>query len=115
LFATLIETNRKLQKEVKLNLYNFGTLQLFKNGELSFSQCEMNYETAPSVFSARQKPREEDGESVIDRASAILSLGRGSTFSVKSSFLDKLSIATPGSKVSHAVSRTARQKMNTWT
>jgi hypothetical protein len=62
-----------------------------------------------SVFSFRNRAREEDAGSIIDRASAVLSLGRGSIFSVKSSFMDNLSIATPHSSIaSKAVSRTAR-------
>lgn len=36
LFALLIETNRKLTKEVKLSFKQFGNLHLYKNGELSF-------------------------------------------------------------------------------
>lgn len=58
LFAILIETNRKHNKEVRLNFRQLGSLCLYKNGELSFTTLDdsQDQETL-SLISARMKPR----------------------------------------------------------
>lgn len=40
MFAQLVEVNRKQSKEVKLTLKHFGYLNLYRNGELSFTHLE---------------------------------------------------------------------------
>jgi hypothetical protein len=113
LFTILIEKNRKGTKEVRLNFEGLGSLRLYKNGELSFETGQLsatmtilNLDTK-SVLSARMKERDEDASTVLDRASGIMSFNGGSNFSVKSSFLDKLSVLTPQSKMS-GISRISR-------
>ena len=41
IFEILIDTNRKMTKEVRLNL-RFGCMRLYKNGELSFDYLSQN-------------------------------------------------------------------------
>lgn len=62
----------------------------------------MEYETSNDVFAARQAERED--LSFIDGASAVLSMGGGKAFSVRSSKLTKLSVLTPPTNLSVASS-----------
>ena len=82
LFACLIETSRKTNKEARLKMKGFGTLYLFKNRELAFQEIDMSVDLGNleksnnmNLFLERQKERED--LSFIDQASAILSRGGG--------------------------------------
>ena len=98
-FASLIEISRKTQKEARIKFKGLGTLHLFKNRELAFlfedDSIELKTITGSRVsndlFLERQKERED--LSFIDSASAVLSMGGGNTFSIKSSALRSLSHA----------------------
>lgn len=79
-----------------MNFRQLGSLCLFKNGELSFTNFEDGIDNDTlSLLSHRLKPRQIDTISIIDRASAILSSGgihKAGNFSVRSSFMDNISI-----------------------
>lgn len=94
-----------MKKEVRLTIKQFGYLTVFRNGELCFVQLEQALaDPTESVALSRMKQRDEDGATILDRASAILSLNGGTTFSVKSGWLTNMSVKTPRSKVSNATS-----------
>ena len=74
--------------------FKIGVLHLYKNGELIFeskSDLEQLLHGTPSRRNA--EPREDI--SVIDTASAILSAGGGRVMSIKSSYMENLSVRTP--------------------
>lgn len=69
-------------------------------------------------MSARLKPREEDSASIISRVSGLLSMGGATNFTVKSSFMDNMSVQTPRSKYvksQHSSQATSRSQKVTWT
>jgi len=76
---------------------DLGTLYLFKNRELGFNAVEdtaanlepLAVKKGTDIFLARQRERED--LSYIDNASAILSVGGGRSYSMKSSVLRTLS------------------------
>ena len=66
LFACLIETSRKTNKEARLKMKGFGTLYLFKNRELAFQEIDMSVDLGNleksnnmNLFLERQKERED--------------------------------------------------------
>lgn len=63
-----------------------------------------------SPHNKRQEAREDI--SVIDQASAILSAGGGRVMSIKSSYLENLSVRTPQSQISKASSFSQRSASN---
>jgi hypothetical protein len=75
-------------------------LHLFKNGELVFESktAEQLLDETTSLFKRRQEAR--DDISVIDTASAILSQTGGRAFSLKSDYIENMSIKTPGTHFS---------------
>ena len=119
LFAALIETSRKTSKEARINMKGFGTLYLFKNRELAFNPEDDSLANLESLggpkgtdlFLARQRERED--LSFIDNASAIISIGGGRAYSMKSSTLKTLSMVTPPSNPSVASSVFKSQKSTT--
>ncbi len=74
-------------------------MHLYKNGELFF-ESKAETENAMGSPTKRAEPREDI--SVIDSASAILSTGGGRVMSIKSSYLENLSVRTPQSQYSKA-------------
>lgn len=119
LFAALVETSRKTNKEARINLKEIGTLYLFKNRELAFNAVDESIENleplggkkGTDLFLARQKERED--LSYIDQASAILSAGGGRAYSMRSSTLRTLSMVTPPTNPSVASSAFKSQKSTT--
>ena len=101
LFAALIETSRKTNKEARITLKDLGTMYLFKNRELGFNSVDdtignlepLAGKKGTDIFLARQRERED--LSYIDQASAVLSVGGGRSYSMKSSVLRTLSMVTP--------------------
>ena len=88
----------------------FGTIYLFRNRELAFNAEDesianlepLGGQKGTDLFLARQKERED--LSFIDNASAVLSIGGGRAYSMKSSALRTLSMVTPPSNPSVASS-----------
>ena len=76
--------------------FKVGNLHLYRNGELIF-ESKGDLETP----SKRNEAARED-ISVIDTASAILSQGGGRVMSIKSSYMENLSVRTPKSFISKA-------------
>jgi hypothetical protein len=76
-------------------------MHLHQNRELAFHHLNEG-ETAQEIFAARQAGR--DDLSFIDGASAVLSLGGGKAYSVRSSKLSKFSVLTPPTNLSVASS-----------
>jgi hypothetical protein len=101
IFQALVELSRRTAKEVKLHFAGSGYLYLYKNRELCFQQFEES--NLPGHIRAARLA-ERDDLSVIDQASAVLSMGGGRAFSVKSSAHSKLSIMTPPTNLSVASS-----------
>ena len=101
----MIEHGRSTQKEVILNL-KIGNLHLHKNGEISF-EASNNLEE----YEDNEKRKEvREDLSVIDHASAILSQKGGKTFSIKSSFIENLSVKTPSTMYSSTYKRGQSEK-----
>ena len=92
-FSAFIELSRRTQNEVILD-FKVGNLHLYKNGELFF-ESKSETDNAMGSPTKRAEPREDI--SVIDSASAILSTGGGRVMSIKSSYLENLSVRTPQS------------------
>ena len=63
------------------------------SGELKFTHGDTTDEETASVLRQRNNPR--DDISVIDYASGILSQNGGRTFSMRSDYLDNMSVRTP--------------------
>jgi hypothetical protein len=104
-WSAFIEVSRRTQQEVILD-FKIAALHLYKNGELLFesrSDLEQLHGT-PSKRNA--EPREDI--SVIDNASAILSAGGGRVMSIKSSYMENLSVRTPQSQVSKSTALSSR-------
>ena len=93
-FAALVDVSRKTSKEARIRMKGFGTLHLFKNRELAFKQIDELVDLGQidaereDLFLARQKERED--LSFIDQASAVLSIGGGKAFSMRSSAMNSL-------------------------
>lgn len=75
-------------------------MHLYKNRELAFHHFDEDA-AASEIFAARQAERED--LSFIDNASAVLSMGGGKSFSVKSR-VSLSSIVTPPTAISVASS-----------
>ena len=80
--------------------FKLGNLHLYKNGEIVF-ESKSETENAFETLNHRRNELRED-ISVIDNASAILSSGGGRVMSIKSSYLENLSVRTPQSQTSKA-------------
>lgn len=103
-FSALVELSRRTGKEARLHFKGVGFLHLFMNRDLSFQPVDKFSELTEEML--REKRNEmRDDISYIDGASAVLSRGQGSAFSVRSQTLSKLSVKTPLSKFSDNVSR----------
>lgn len=76
-------------------------MHLYKNREIAFYHL-LETQVPQNIFAARQAERED--LSYIDQASAVLSIGGGKAYSVKSSVLSKTSIMTPPTNLSVASS-----------
>lgn len=119
IFAAMIETSRKTQKEARITLKGIGTLYVFKNRELAFNAIDESVanleplagKKGTDIFLARQKERED--LSYIDNASAILSTGGGRSFSMRSSVMKTMSMMTPCTNPSVASSAFRSQKSTT--
>lgn len=98
-FSAFIELSRRTQQEVILD-FKLGNLHLYKNGEIVF-ESKSETENAFETLNHRRNELRED-ISVIDNASAILSSGGGRVMSIKSSYLENLSVRTPQSQTSKA-------------
>lgn len=108
-FSAFIELSRRTQNEVILD-FKVGNLHLFKNGELVFeSKAETEHQLA-SPWKQRLEPREDI--SVIDSASAILSAGGGKAMTIKSNYLENLSVRTPQSQISKGSMFSTRSASN---
>jgi len=81
--------------------FKVGNLHLYKNGEIFF---ESRSETDMALNSPHKRADPREDISVIDNASAILSTGGGKVMSIKSSYLENLSVRTPQSQFSKASS-----------
>ena len=92
-FSAFIELSRRTQNEVVLD-FKVGNLHLYKNGEIFF---ESRSETDLALNSPHRRADPREDISVIDTASAILSTGGGKVMSIKSSYLENLSVRTPQS------------------
>ena len=99
-FSAFIELSRRTQNEVILD-FKIGNLHLYKNGEIFF---ESRAETDQGLNSPHRRADPREDISVIDNASAILSSGGGKVMSIKSSYLENLSVRTPQSQYSKASS-----------
>ena len=84
-----------------------GYLHLYQNRELAF-HAGVSEDCPSEIYNARKADR--DDISFIDNASAILSLGGGKAFSVKSSRLSMASIVTPPTNISVASSAFASRR-----
>jgi hypothetical protein len=91
-FSAFIELSRRTPSEVILD-FKVGNLHLYKNGEIIFESKSETDMQLNSPHNKRQEAREDI--SVIDQASAILSAGGGRVMSIKSSYLENLSVRTP--------------------
>ena len=106
----MIETSRKTSREARINLKDIGTLYLFKNRELAFNAVDesisnlepLGGKKGTDMFLARQRERED--LSFIDQASAVLSIGGGRSYSMRSSAIRTLSMVTPPTNPSVASS-----------
>ncbi|CDW72251.1 UNKNOWN [Stylonychia lemnae] len=106
-FSALIELSRTTRHEVILD-FKVGNLHLKRNGELLF---ESKAETDANIKNRnRDNETIRDDVSIIDTASAMLSqIGRGGgPISIRSDFMENLSVRTPGtlstySKSNHSV------------
>ena len=72
--------------------FKVGNLHLYKNGEIFF---ESKSETDNALNSPHKRADPSEDISVIDSASAILSTTGGHVMSIKSSYLENLSVRTP--------------------
>lgn len=70
--------------------FKFGSLHLYRNGELFFESKSENPSNDPSSPSWKRNSEPREDISVIDSASAILSSGNGKAMSIKSSYLESL-------------------------
>lgn len=93
-WSAFIEISRRTQQEVMLD-FKFGNLHLYRNGELFFESKSENASTDPSSPGWKRNSEPREDISVIDSASAILSTGNGKAMSIKSSYLENLSVRTP--------------------
>jgi hypothetical protein len=99
-FQAIIELSRRTQKEARIRVGPCGYLNLYKNRELTF---EPNLQDATQGEIDAAKFR--DDISVIDGASAVLSMGGGKAFSIRSSKMSKLSLMTPLTNISDTTSK----------
>ena len=98
LFAALVEVSRRTNKEVRMEFKGLGFLHLFRNRELSFQHIDKFCDLTMAELAKNQACVREDLSYIADNASAVLSVGGGSTFSVRASTLASLaSIMTPRS------------------
>ncbi len=79
--------------------FKVGNLHLYRNGEIFF---ESKSETDNALASPHKRADPREDISVIDSASAILSTTGGRVMSIKSSYLENLSVRTPQSQYSKA-------------
>ena len=116
----MIETSRKTSREARINLKDIGTLYLFKNRELAFNAVDesisnlepLGGKKGTDMFLARQRERED--LSYIDQASAVLSIGGGRSYSMRSSAIrTTLSMVTPPTNPSVASSAFKSQRSTT--
>ena len=76
--------------------FKCGSLHLYRNGELFFeSKADSGMSIDPSSPGWKRNLEPREDISVIDSASAILSTGNGKAMSIKSSYLENLSVRTP--------------------
>ena len=109
IFQSLIELSRRTQKEAKIRLGNCGSLVVTRSRELAFYPAEKADES--EIWSSRTFVRDEI--SMIDQASAVLSMGGGKSFSVRSSRVSKPSMLTPVTHLSQATSLFTESKQST--
>jgi hypothetical protein len=103
-WSAFIELSRRTQQEVILD-FKIGCLHLYRNGELSFeSRIDSGTMDGQSAGWRRSNDNPREDISIIDSASAILSSGGGRVMSIKSSYLENLSVRTPHSQISKASS-----------
>lgn len=86
--------------------FKIGALHLYKNGEMLFESRSDIEQLFGTPSKRNQEPREDI--SVIDTASAILSAGGGRVMSIKSSYLESLSVRTPNSQISKSTNLSTR-------
>ena len=89
--------SRRTIKEARIRVGGCGYIVLHKNRELGF-QPNLSDETNEEIAAHRSIIR--DDISIIDGASAVLSLGGGKAFSVRSSKISKASLLTPVTNLS---------------
>lgn len=109
IFQSLIELSRRTQKEAKVRLGNCGSLVVTRSRELAFYPAEKADES--EIWSSRTYVR--DDISMIDQASAVLSMGGGKSFSVRSSKVSMPSMLTPVTHLSQATSLFTESKQST--
>ena len=95
-FRGLVEVSRRTTKEARIELKGLGFIHLFKNRELSFHpQSDMYSELTLDALNKEREDRRDDLSQIADNASAVLSIGGGSSFNVRSEMLSRMSIQTP--------------------
>ena len=109
IFQSLIELSRRTQQEAKIKLGKCGSLVLTRSRELAFYPAEKADES--EIWSHRSYIREDI--SMLDQASAVLSMGGGKAFSVRSSRVSKPSMMTPVTHLSQATSLFTESKQST--
>jgi hypothetical protein len=105
-WSAFIELSRRTQQEVLLD-FKIGSLHLYKNGELLF-ESKTDLEALQHGTPSRRNMEAREDISVIDNASAILSAGGGRVMSIKSSYLENLSVRTPQSVISKSTALSSR-------
>jgi len=96
-FSALIELSRRTTKEARIELKGFGFLHLFGNRDLLFQHVDQFACLTEDELTKHRDTVRDDLSYIADNASAVLSIGGGSSFSVKSSALSKFTIKTPKS------------------
>lgn len=117
IFNELRDANRKSQKEARLSMSGcsnfinpneFGSLVLFKNGEMIFQSAGKDGADMTAKFPYRNELR-SNGTSAIDAASYTLSTSGTTQLTVRSNFFESLkSVRTPMTFRSTAHSLTSR-------
>jgi hypothetical protein len=116
-FSAFVELSRRTQKEARIEMKGLGYLHLFANRDIMFQQVDQFSCLTEDELNKHRDTFRDDLSYIADNASAVLSIGGGSTFSVKSSALSKLSIRTPktrmsGLSVASTASRDSKIKRN---
>ena len=89
-FAALVEVSRRSTKEARIAFKGLGFLHLFKNRELAFQHVDKFADLTVDELAKNQAQQRDDLSYIADNVSHVLSIGGGSSFSVRSSALGSL-------------------------